>query len=57
MVSVRTSGLLAGQIDGFWLTKICGVALAYFAFRFTFPPKPQQRMTEQIDPAAGFYQI
>lgn len=54
---VVVAGLLAGQIDGFWLTKICGAALAYFAFRFTFPPKTQQRTTEQIDPAAGFYQI
>ena len=56
-VMVVAAGLLAGQIDGFWLTKICGAALAYFAFRFTFPPKTQQRTTEQIDPAAGFYQI
>ena len=56
-VAVVLASLVAGAIDGFWLTKICGLALAYFAVRFTFPPAGMRSPSPRVDPAAGFYQI
>ncbi|MSQ27659.1 MAG: sulfite exporter TauE/SafE family protein [Dehalococcoidia bacterium] len=56
-VAVVAASLVAGAIDGFWLTKVCGLALAYFAVRFTFPPATVRSLSPGIDPAAGFYQI
>lgn len=56
-IAVVGASLVAGGMDGFWLTKICGLALAYFAFRFTFPSSNAQHHQRGVDPAAGFYQI
>lgn len=61
-VVVVIASVLAGRIDAFWLTKICGIVLGYFAFQFTFrapakgptPPTPTER---RADPNAGFYSI
>ena len=52
-VMVVAAGLLAGQIEGLWLTKIRRRGAAYFALRFNFPPKTQQRTTEQSIPLQG----
>ncbi len=45
IVTVILGSAAAGQLDGFWLTKIFGVAMLYFAFLFTFKggrrPLPQ----------------
>ncbi len=36
LIAVIVSSLLAGNLDGFWLTKFFGLTVAYFGYRFTF---------------------
>ena len=36
VVAVSISGFLATQIDAFWLTKVFGLAMAYFGYQFAF---------------------
>jgi hypothetical protein len=59
VVTVVAAALLAGRLDGFWLTKIFGVTMVYFGYQFTFvTPKPRgQAPGKPLDPAAGFYHI
>ncbi len=61
VVAAVVASLVAGQVDGFWLTKVCGVVMAYFAYQFTFGGAPVRRDTgaksEPRNPTAGFYNI
>jgi uncharacterized membrane protein YfcA len=54
VVSVLLASLVAGQIDSFWLTKIFGLVMAYFGYRFTFVPTAPQ---PSVDPSVGHYSI
>ncbi len=54
-LSVIGASLLAGQIDGFWLAKIFGVAMAFFGYQFTFVTVKEK--PRNADPAVGFYNI
>jgi uncharacterized membrane protein YfcA len=61
-LTVVAASLLAGQIDAFWLTKICGLVLGYFAWQFTFVtrtsgPSTPAAASHTADPNAGFYNI
>lgn len=43
VVAVIISGYLATQIDAFWLTKVFGLAMAYFGYQFAFKTaRPRQ---------------
>ncbi len=48
VVAVMCSSLLATQIDAFWLTKIFGLAMAYFGYQFTFT-KPRPRAAPSVE--------
>lgn len=36
VIAATAASLLAGRLDSFWLTKIFGLTMAYFAYEFTF---------------------
>ncbi|MSQ15018.1 MAG: sulfite exporter TauE/SafE family protein [Dehalococcoidia bacterium] len=55
LIAVVAGSLLAGQMDAFWLTKIFGLAMAYFAYQFAFV-RPRE-FQQKANPSAGFYSI
>lgn len=57
-LAVVGASLLAGHLDGFWLTKIFGLAAVYFGYQFTFArPEAKPAPSTPLDPSVGFYQI
>lgn len=62
IVTVIGASLVAGILDAFWLTKICGAVLGYFAWQFTFGTRSRGSSSPPtapapVDPAVGFYRI
>lgn len=60
VVAVVVASLVAGQIDGFWLTKIFGLAMLYFGYQFAFVrshPAPAPTDPSAADPSVGHYSI
>lgn len=59
LIAVVGASLVAGQLDSFWLTKIFGLAMAFFSYQFTFgvaqaSTKPS---SPSADPSVGYYHI
>lgn len=53
VVTVIIASAVAGQLDGFWLTKIFGGAMLYFAFLFTFRGRRRSVAPTQAQVAKG----
>jgi uncharacterized membrane protein YfcA len=42
LITVAGSALVAGYLDAFWLTKLFGLTVAYFGYRFLFLSEPSR---------------
>jgi len=49
LIAVAASAVIAAHLDAFWLTKLFGLTVAYFGYRFTFLTEATGRAVAGVD--------